>query len=206
MKIYEITPQIIRKVIKAGVTVLKNGGLVIYPTETCYGIGVDATNPEAVEKLFQLKGERNKPVLIAVGDEKMAQRYVKINESAKKLYDKYLPGPLAIISESRGKVDPRLESPEKTLGVRMPNYPLVLAMIKNLGRPITSTSANISGYPNPYRVDDFLPTLSEAQKELISMIIDAGTLPPNPPSTVVDTTKGKLLVLRQGKIKIGSTN
>ncbi|MGB9911274.1 MAG: L-threonylcarbamoyladenylate synthase [Microgenomates group bacterium] len=194
-----INPQIIKKIIN----VLKNGGVIIYPTETCYGIGADATNPKAVEKVLNFKGERKgKPILIAVADKKMAEEYVEINEIAENLYQKFLPGPVAVVSKSKGKVAPGIESPTKTLGIRIPNYPLILEIIRQFGKPITSTSANPSGKKPPYSLKDFLKYTSEKRRELIDIFLDGGKLPPNPPSTVVDTTLQEPTVLRQGEISI----
>jgi len=192
------------KGIKEAVRILKKGGLIVYPTETCYGIGAEATNPQAVKKLFLYKGNRvNKAISIAVSNKQMAEKYVTLNKKAVELYKKFLPGPLTIISKSKRKVDKRLESKKKTLGVRIPDYPLILQLTKQLGKPITSTSANISGENNPYSIKDLKENTSQKKLQMIDLILDAGYLTHNPPSTVVDTTADKIHILRQGKIIIG---
>src|SRR5690606_513305 len=95
--------------------VLNNGGLIIYPTETAYGVGVDATNPQAVSKLLEYKKRpEGKAISIAVDSENMAANYVDINIQAKNFYRTFLPGPVTIISNSTGKVDKRLESEKNT--------------------------------------------------------------------------------------------
>lgn len=191
------------KIIQKTVTVLNQGGLIIYPTETCYGLGADATNSEAVLKVLEFKGERKgKPILIAVADKKMAQDYVEINKTAENLYRNFLPGPVAVVSKSKEKVAPGVESSHKTLGIRIPNYPLILEIIRQFGKPITSTSANPSGKKPPYSLDDVLKYTSKKRLALVDLFLDAGKLPPNPPSTVVDTTLQEPTVLRQGKIVI----
>ncbi|MDD3531774.1 MAG: L-threonylcarbamoyladenylate synthase [Candidatus Shapirobacteria bacterium] len=200
MKIVKIKHQNQKKIIEKAVCVLKEGGLVIYPTETCYGAGVDATNPEAVDKLWHYKKERgNKPVLVAVADQAMAQKYAHLTPPAKKIFRQYLPGPVSLVINGRGLVDSRIESSLGTLGIRVPNHQLILALIKKLNRPLTSTSANVSGQPNPYSIDEIL---KQTNQNLIDLIIDQGTLPSRPPSTLVDMTGNKIKILRQGQIII----
>lgn len=183
--------------------ILKDGGMVIMPTETVYGAFVDATNPKAVEKLNQYKRRPfGKPYSIAVADQKMAEKYVFLNQTAKNLYKNFLPGPLTVISKSKGKVAEGVESENKTLGIRIPDYKLVIDVVKSYGKPLTATSANPSYKKTPYKVKDILDNISNKQKGLIDIIVDAGTLPPNKPSTVIDTTGDEELVLRTGNIKI----
>src|SRR5664280_1336967 len=102
--------------IQKAVDVLKNGGLVIYPTETLYGIGADATNPEAIKKLTEYKNRPfGKPYSIAVTSQRMAGEYVDLNQTAKNLYKEFLPGPLTVISKGKHKVAPGVESEDGTL-------------------------------------------------------------------------------------------
>ena len=187
--------------------ILKKGGLVVYPTETLYGIGADATNITAVEKLNKYKQRPfGKPYSIAVSDQKMAQKYVELNETAKNLYKEFLPGPATIISKGKHKVAPGVESEIGTLGIRIPDYPLVREIVKNLGHPITATSANASYQKRPYKLPDILENISGSQKKLIDLAIDAGELPRREPSTVIDTTLEDLVILRQGGIKLKDRN
>lgn len=177
------------------------GGLVIYPTETTYGAGVLATDQRAVDKLLMYKSRREgKPLSIAVTDQKMAQSYVKLNQQAKTLYQQFLPGPVTVVSVGKHQVATGVESEFGTLGIRIPDYPLVLEIIKNLGQPITATSANASGKKRPYTIADLLKNLSAKQKNLIDLIIDAGTLPKNPPSIVIDTTLSAPVVVRNNQL------
>ena len=181
------------------VRVLRAGGLIIFPTETTYGAGVDATNQAAVDKLLAYKTRREgKPLSIAVTDLAMAQQFVEVNESAQKIYDQFLPGPVTVVSKSLGKVATGVASEFGTLGVRIPDYPLVIEIVKKLGHPLTATSANASGKKRPYSIPDLLNTLSEKQKSLIDLVLDAGTLPPNPPSVVIDTTLSTPVTMRAG--------
>lgn len=196
-----------RKTVNEAVKVLEAGGLVVFPTETVYGIGADATNPKAIEKLNKYKQRPfGKPYSIAVSDQKMAEEYVSLNQTAKKLYKQFLPGPVTIVSTGRHKVAPGVESETGTLGIRIPAYPLVIAIIKKLGKPITATSANASYQKRPYKILDILENISEKQKNLIDLIIDAGELPRHEPSTVIDTTLDDLVILRQGEIRLKEKN
>jgi L-threonylcarbamoyladenylate synthase len=176
---------------------LKNDGLVIYPTETVYGIGASAVSAKAIDKLLQYKGRREgKPLSIAVTNQQMAEKYVEINEQALKFYKNFLPGPFTVVSKSKNIVDPRVNSEFGTLGIRIPDYPLIVEIVKNFGSAITSTSANASGKKRPYKIQDVFDNLSEKQKSLIDLVIDAGELPKNEPSVVVDTTLSTPIALR----------
>ena len=189
--------------IKIAVDVLRNGGLVIYPTETVYGIGADATSPTAIKKLTNYKDRPiGKPYSIAVDSIEMAEKYVELNDTAKRLYKEFLPGPLTVVSQGKHTVATGVESETGTLGVRIPDYKLVIDIVHSFGKPITSTSANASYKKRPYSVSDILENISEKQKGLIDLIIDAGELPKNDPSTVIDTTIDDLVTLRQGEIKL----
>jgi len=195
------------KAIAKAVNVLKNGGLVIFPCETTYGIAADATNPKAIKKINSYKKRPiGKPYSIAVSNIKMAEEYVNLNDTARNIYKEFLPGPVTVVSEGKHKLAKGVESEIGTLGIRISSYLLVCQIIKALGVPITATSANASYMKRPYRVSDILDNISEKQKGLIDLIIDAGELPHNEPSTVIDTTMDDPVVLRQGEIKFKDKN
>ena len=202
MEIIQINKENFNIVIAKAVEILKNGGIVIYPTETCYGIGVDATIQVGVDKILEYKTKRKgKPMSIAVTDKQMASEYVEVSEMAENIYTNLLPGPITVVSKSLNKVANGVESPEKTLGIRIPDNEVIIEIVKLLKKPVTSTSANVSYKKTPYKVEDILENTTEKQKSLIDLIIDAGELSHNPPSTVVDTTQNSYTVLRQGDIK-----
>lgn len=193
--------------VKIAVDALRTGGLVIYPTETVYGIGADATNPSAIEKLTKYKNRPfGKPYSIAVADIKMAEKFVNLNKTATNLYNNFLPGPLTIISKGKHILAKGVESEQGALGIRIPDYKLVIDIVKTFNKPITSTSANASYKKRPYKISDILENVSDKQKKLIDLIIDAGELPRNEPSTVVDTTMEDAVTLRQGQIKFNKEN
>lgn len=192
------------KVITKTVEVLKSGGLIIFPTETCYGVGVDATNQEAVNKLLEYKERpEGKAISIGVCDKDMASKYVDINSVADKVYRNFLPGPVTVISISKNKVANGLSSEKNTLGVRIPDHETVREIIKEFGKPITMTSANLNGRKTPYEVEDILVNISDKSKDLIGLILDGGKLPTNPPSSVIDTTNEGVVSIREGSIDFG---
>lgn len=203
MNIISIKTTSKEKIIDTVVQTLSKGGLVIFPTETTYGAGVDATNQKAVDKLLSYKTRREgKPLSIAVTDKKMAEEYVFLNNSASQMYDTFLPGPFTVISKSKGRTANGVESEFATLGVRIPDYPLVLEFLFKFKKPMTATSANSSGKRRPYKIDDLLNNLSGKQKDLIDLIVDVGELPHNKPSTIIDTTMSTPMTLRQGDLNV----
>lgn len=181
---------------------LLRGELVIYPTETCYGIAVDATNSAAVTKLLKYKGDRYRQVAIAVSNRDMAQKYVDINQIAENLYAHFLPGPITVISQSLHNVDERLESSEGGLGIRIPKYDLALKLINAFGKPITATSANTSGKKEPYSIEDWDKYTATDRQNMVSIFLDGGKLKDRPTSTVVDTTLNDPQIIRQGGLII----
>jgi len=197
MKIIDLQTTPTAEILDQSCACLAAGGLLIYPTETVYGAGVDATNQAAVDKLLKYKSRREgKPLSIAVNSQKMAEKYVEINEQAQQFYDQFLPGPYTIISKTKNQVAQGVASEFSTIGIRWPDHELLNQLVAQYGRPITSTSANASGKKRPYSVQDILANLSQTQKEKIDLILDAGTLPPNSPSTVIDTTLSTPLTVR----------
>ncbi|MDD3662026.1 MAG: L-threonylcarbamoyladenylate synthase [Candidatus Dojkabacteria bacterium] len=199
---YRIIDQNDSTALDQAVSTLKQGGLIVYPTETCYGLGADATNQKAVDKLLQYKTRREgKPISIAVTGRDMAQQYSEINEIAENLYENYLPGPLTIVSKATTALASGVASEYETIGIRVPDYPFVIEMIRTLGRPVTATSANVSYKNRPYSIPALIRDLPEKQKHLLDLIIDAGELPHNEVSTVVDTTLNSLNVMRSGQIE-----
>ncbi len=174
------------KIIDQAVEILQKGGIIIFPTDTSYGLAADATNPQAIKKIYQIKGrDFNKPISVIVSDIKMAKKYAMITPLVQKLFQAFLPGPLTLVLPS--------------IGIRVPNLKLCLRLAKKLGKPYTATSANLSGQPDCYSVDQIKKQLGNKIK-LIDLIIDAGTLPKIPPSTVLDLTKSPPKILREGPI------
>lgn len=193
-------------VINKAVDVLKNGGLVIFPSDTVYGLLVDATNEKAVEKLIAFKNRPpGKAISVFVADEKMMSEYVEITTKSTSLLKHILPGPFTVILPSKHKVSKQLESEKGTLGIRIPDYQLVNALVKAFGKPITATSANLGGKSPHYSVESLLHQVPKQKQALIDLIVDAGQLPHNKPSTVVDVSAPDMKVLRQGDMFVGES-
>jgi len=198
MEIIDISDkQIIEKVIET----LKAGGIVIFPSDTVYGLLADATNETAVKKLIAFK-ERpaGKAISIFVSDLTMAKKYVDFNERQEILLTEILPGPFTAILSSKYKTSKLLESESGTLGIRIPKYKLITEIVQKFGKPLTATSANLSSKNPHHNSSALLNELSKAKKNLISLMVDAGTLPRNKPSTVIDLTELALKILREGDV------
>lgn len=201
MEIIKVNGNNEEQIIDLACSTLKKGGIIIYPTETNYGIGVDASNEEAVKKLLKYKQKReSKAISIIVSDLEMAKKWVEINDTALSIYKNLLPGPITVISNGRHKLAPFVEAENGSQGVRIPNYKLILHISKKYQFPFTATSANASGKKTPYCIDDILSNISKKQLNLIDLIIDAGELPHNRPSTVVDTILNDYQIVRSGAI------
>ena len=178
---------------------LKNGGVVAFPTDTVYGIGVDPFQPEAIQKLYTIKGRpRDKPIPILVGShqdvENVAQNLPKIFFQ---LIKQFWPGALTLIVEEKG-LPTQITAGGKTVGLRMPNHPIALKMLRCFAGPIATTSANKSNES---------PATSKLQIErelgsLVDLIIDGGETNTGISSTVIDLIKTPPKILRQGEIFI----
>lgn len=178
--------------IAEAVAVLKAGGVVAHATETCYGLACDLRNPDAVAKLFAIKKRPpHMPVSALFPDAAEAKLYVTWNDRAEELA-KDLPGPLTLILPMRTDapmlLHPTADDSAMTIGVRVSPHPTALALVKAFGSPLSTTSANMHGNPNPYDTAAIAPC---------DLLIDDGTLPANPPSRVVDLTDPSERVLRQ---------
>lgn len=181
------------------------GKVVVLPTETVYTFAVDATNEDAVRLVYKIKGrDFKKPLHVVVSSLEMAKKYVKVNDKAKLLADKFLPGPLTLVlPKKNGYLPLVLTANSPTLGIRIPDMILNKKISDKFRKPYTTTSANISGGPNPYTVYDVLNQLSEQKKSMIKLVIDAGPLPRLSPSTIIDLTVSPARMLREGPIRKG---
>lgn len=194
------------KIIEETIAVLKTGGLVIFPSDTVYGLLVNATNHKAVEKLIRFKNRPpGKPISVFLSGFEMLKSQVKTREDNLKILEELLPGPFTVILDSLHKVDSKLESEKGTLGVRLPDYSLVAELVKRFGQPITATSANISGRSSHYSIETLMKDLSKEKTDLIDLVVDAGQLPRNKPSTIVDLTSSKIKLLRRGDVVFDSS-
>ena len=189
------------KNVKKAVEVLNQGGIVIFPTDTVFGIGCRVDDKKAVEKLFKIKRKLQESVApVLVGSTEMAQQYLKPipKDVFQKLIKPYWPGGLTIVLPGiSGKVSARLQSSDGTLGVRMPDHTTVLKIIKSIGIPIVGSSANFYGDKAPYK-------FSEIDKKLIALVdfVLVGRCGQKVPSTIIDCSKKPWKILRQGAVKL----
>lgn len=180
--------------------VLGRGGVIIFPTDTLYGLGVDATSDTAIEKIFKIKGrDEDKPLSVMVSDLEMAEEYVEQTDLSERLIRKVLPGPFTFVLPKKDTLPDSLTSGKDTLGIRIPDSYFCIAVTKKFGKPITATSANKSGKENARTIDEILLQLGE-RADLIDLVIDVGDLEKRDPSTVLKVTPQGVEVLREGNI------
>ncbi len=186
-----MTTQLINKRhIKKICNVLRKGGIIIYPTETSYGIGCDATNKKAIKKIYDIKNrDRNKPLITLVQNEKMAEKYIKLNKVSRKLLKKFSNRPLTLVCDS--KLLPNILGENS---FRISSDKFVQKLIRSYKKPITSTSANISGSEALFKIAQVKKVFGGK----VDLIVDGGTLKKKKLSTVFDTRS--LKVLRKGAI------
>ena len=181
------------------VKVLLSGGVVAYPTESFYGLAVDATNEKAVKHLFFVKKRQSShPVLILIPSIEVLGQYVDhIPLIAQKLIKVFWPGGLTLIFSADPKISPLLTSGTGKIGIRLSSHPIAAALTQTIGLPITGTSANISSEPACRNADEVL----FAFKEGVDLILDGGETAGETGSTILDITQHPPLVLREGMIK-----
>ena len=178
--------------------VLQRGGLVAIPTDTVYGVAADAFSPAGIDRLYEAKGrDAAKAIPVLLGElEQLSRVAAALPPYAYRLARAFWPGALTLVVASHPSLPPNL-SPAPTVGVRMPDHPLALALLRRAG-PLATTSANLSGGPNPLTAQDVLAQLDGR----IELVLDGGACPGGVPSTVVDATRNELSILRQGPITL----
>jgi len=201
MRILKFKEKNLNKAVKKAVISIKNGDVLVCPTDTVYGLVCDATSRKAVKELFRIKKRpKEKPIPIFVKDLKMAKRFAYINRSQEKFLKKAWPGKVtAVVKAKPGakKIFPEgIISPENKVGLRIPRYELVNVLLEELNLPLTGTSANISGQPPSTKIKEVLDQF-RGQRHQPDLIIDAGNLKKAKPSMVIDLTGSKPRILRK---------
>lgn len=181
------------------VELIRAGGVVAYPTDTFYGLGADPFNEEAVIKLLRAKGRSptNPVPLLLMGPDDCQMVSTEFPIEARRLAERYWPGPLTIVLPAREEVPSCVTGGTATVGVRVPDHPVPLALVKGLGRPITGTSANTSGLRPHQTAQGVKRDLGEA----VELIIPGHCGLANLPSTVLDFSQSPPRLLREGAIK-----
>jgi L-threonylcarbamoyladenylate synthase len=182
------------------VAVLRAGGVILYPTDTLYGLGADALSDEALAKVRAIKGrEEGKPIHAIVASLEMAAEYGEVNEMALALASAYMPGPLTLILRKHPEAVIAMCKGRDEFGFRMPDTQFCLELAREFGRPYTTTSANLAGEKPERSPEKILAQLGD-RAERIDLVIDAGELPECAPSTVVDISSGTMQILRKGAV------
>ncbi|MDO8598867.1 MAG: L-threonylcarbamoyladenylate synthase [bacterium] len=193
---------------------MRRSSIIIYPTETAYAIGCDATNARAVAAIFRLKGrERGKSLPLIVASRAMAERYAQFTPLARQLSKRYWPGPLTLVLAQRFSPPPDRRGSERgwkplapgviaadgTVALRVSSHPIARRLSRQLGHPIISTSANRSGEPPAFSARAAMRAFLADRNVLL---MDVGALPRRKPSTIVDARGSEPIILRQGAVSL----
>ncbi|MBO4488057.1 MAG: threonylcarbamoyl-AMP synthase [Bacteroidales bacterium] len=197
LKIYPENPN--QRHVSRVIDCLQDGGIVIYPTDTIYGMGCDIFKQKSIERITEILGDRKKKdsMTFICADLSDISNYTKpIPNNIFKVMKKVLPGPFTFILEANNNVPKLLQSKKKTIGIRIPDNPIILEIVRQLGHPILSTSVKDEDEIIEYTTDPEL--IYERFDDMVDIVIDGG-YGDNTPSTVVDCTSGEIEVIREGK-------
>lgn len=185
-------------VLNAASTMLREGKLVVYPTETLYGVGADPWNVQALERIQIVKQRPEpKPVLLIASSIDTVRPFVaEIPADARRLMEEFWPGPLTLLLKARETVPQLLTMGTGRIGIRIPSNALCIQLLQKCGMAITSTSANITGLQTPDNIDGICSMLGDG----IDCYLDAGTLKPSKPSTVIDVSTNPPQLIRAGAV------
>lgn len=186
------------KALAPAVEILKCGGVVAYPTETFYGLGVDAFNHEGIKKIFAIKGRPFvQPLLILIPDEGyLSDCVAEVPEKARILMERFWPGPLTLVFPASPRLPSLLTAGTRKIALRISLDPVARALTSAFAGPITSTSANISGGTSPSTAQEVILQL----EGMVDLIIDGGKTPGQGPSTIVDVTFSWPRLVREGVV------
>ncbi|MFH1597914.1 MAG: L-threonylcarbamoyladenylate synthase [Patescibacteria group bacterium] len=191
----------VKKDIKQAIAVLKNGGVIAYATDTAYALGADYRSAKAIKRLYRIKGrDYNKPLILIAADLKQVKKIAHIGSEENRLIKEHWPGPLTILLKVK---DQELKSISKDgyIGIRIPENDAAILLAEKLGYPITATSANLSGQTACYTpyciVKQFINKVYTPD-----FILDGGRLSAGDISSIIKIDKGKIKIIRQGKVKI----
>ncbi|MBI2849670.1 MAG: threonylcarbamoyl-AMP synthase [Chloroflexi bacterium] len=188
----------IQEQVEKGISILRRGGVIAYPTDTVYGLGAGIGHPRAIERIYAVK-ERplDMPLPLLVSDvAQITELAESVPPAARLLINKFLPGALTLVLPASPKVPGIVTAGGKTVAVRIPAHPVPLALIIGLGTPVVGTSANLSGQPSPLTADEVYFQLGDK----IDFIIDGGRCPGGKESTIVNVTGEMPVILREGAI------
>ena len=201
MKIERINPSEPEdKILERAAKLINKGEVIVCPTDTGYAFSANALDTRAIAKVFALKGRAfSNPIHIAVGSIEDAENYANVTEAARYLARHYLPGALTLVLKKKESIPSLLVSGLDTIGIRIPDNKVILKLVTKAGKPLTTTSANISGKAPTYAVDEIVKQFGEAV-EKVPLALDQGALPGRDLSTIVDLTVSPPELIRQGRI------
>ena len=184
--------------IKEAADILRKGGLVVFPTETVYGIGADAFNEKACSRIFEVKKRpESKPLIVLISHIKDLENVVKeVPDIARPFIEKFWPGPLSIVFKKNEKLPETVTACGDKVAVRLTSHPFIKELISETGFPLVAPSANISGNPSKTKAEDTFAEL----KGLADMIIEGDESLSGKESTIIDVTGEKVRILREGAV------
>lgn len=183
------------------VTVLKLGGVVVYPTDTLYGLGANALEVGPVGRVFKIKARaKDKPLPVIVKNLNWAKELAYIYKKEEKILKAVWPGAITVILRKKNIVPDLVTAGKTEVALRIPNHPFVNKLLGRFGFPLTATSANISGEEPSMKISEIIDVFKSIYDKP-DLIIDVGDLPPSEPSTILDLTSDKPKILRVGPVK-----
>ena len=187
-------------VLEEAARLIGRGEVVVCPTDTGYAFSANALDIKAVARVFNLKGRSySNPVHVAVNSIEEAGKYAYVDESARQLASRFLPGALTLVLPKKDIIPGMLVAGLDTIGIRIPDNNVILTLASMTERPLTATSANISGQPTPYAVEEVTEQLGEAIRD-VALVLDQGTLTMHELSTIIDLSVSPPQLIRQGRV------
>ena len=185
-------------IIAEAARIIRNGGVVVFPTRSLYGLGADAFNAKAVNRIFHIKQRpANKPILVLIKDKDELDRLAAlVPPAATAIMERFWPGRVSIVFQAKEGLSANLTAGTNKIGIRLPGHNIAYKLVKAADGPITGTSANLSGSAGCFQIND----LDEKIVDSVDLILDAGPLKGGIGSTVVDVTGETPLILRQGEL------
>jgi L-threonylcarbamoyladenylate synthase len=195
-KINPTTPD--PEIIAEAAAVIKHGGVVVFPTRCLYGLGADALDPDAVEKIIKIKQRpEDNPILVLIHSRRQLDSLVaNITPAAVAIMEAFWPGRVTLVFEASVTLSNRLTARTGKIGVRLAGHPVAAALVKQVGSPVTGTSANLSGRPGCHQVHYLDPPIAKQ----VDLVLDAGMLKGGAGSTIVDVTADAPQILREGQV------
>ncbi len=192
LAVHPVNPQ--GRFIAKAAEIMRGGGVIIYPTDTVYGLGCDITKKGGIERIERIKGrDPKKPMSFVCADLSHISEYAVVSNFAYRVLKRFLPGPYTFILEATRQVPKILLTKRKTVGIRIPDHPVCNDLVKTLGNPVISTSANLSGLEPIGNPDE----LEEEMGSRVDLILDCGTLS-RLPSTVISLVDDQVEIIREG--------